>query len=188
MRHAYAEGEREPRFLALYALFENDVHPGVEARRLIEEAAATGVVRPLLYCVQAQARETETRARFAAPTDQFTPEEAETITRPLKMSRAQRPVLRETYQIMMEVGRNCSSAPSADTLAILREALDHFPLDAYLASNVALLHALGGDRDRAEMILVNSRRLAPPGSKAFERITSMLAALQMKQGPEVRAP
>lgn len=149
LRWAYTAGERDPRFLAVLALFETDIGSPTEARARVEEATATGVVRPQLYLQQARYRHADEKAKLASPQEKLTADQVQHVLQPLLVARAQRPPLAEVYGEMTSLWVGASALPEPGDLAILAEGLRLFPRNLPLAYNVALVHLKAGDRTRA---------------------------------------
>jgi hypothetical protein len=179
LRKAYADGERDPQFLATLALFEADAGKAAEAPALLEAAAATHVVRPWLYTVLARTRFVAARAKLASPTAKFAPDQAHAILEPLLIARGQRPVLPEIYHLAAEVWARSAEAPGPVELAALAEGVAMFPGDAALASKVAVLHLQAGARREAAAIVAQGlvwRDLDPAVRARLEKLQQAASA------------
>jgi hypothetical protein len=178
LRQAYIDGERDPRFLAVLALYETDAGDPATARRLIDEAAATGVVRPRLYFQQARNRFLHEKAKLATPTTLFGPETVRALLEPLEVARRQRPALNEVYQAMVEVWLRCSAAPPPAEFEKLREGMRLFPRDTALVYNVALLQARGGLNSLAEEMVAQALRLTAEDAPLRAPLVKLQSALR----------
>lgn len=177
LRQAYADGEREARFLAVLALFEADAGAPEEARRRIDEAAATGVVRPRLYYQQARGRYLEEKAKLASADAKFSLEQTRWMLAPLEIARQQRPALNEVYQALVELWQRCVARPEAEDLAKLKEGPRLFPRDFALAYNVGLLLARSGDKTAAVEILAEALRREPEAPEVRKALLELQGAL-----------
>ncbi len=163
LRWAYNAGEREPRFLAVLALYEADAGSPADARARVEEAVATGVVRPQLYLQQARHRHADEQAKLAGPDKKLTAEQVRHVLQPLLVARSQRPRLVEVYGEMTSAWIGASVQPEPDDLALLVEGVGYFPRSLPLCHNVALLHLKAGDHATAIKVL---RRVLPHAAES----------------------
>jgi hypothetical protein len=187
LRQAYVDGERDPRFLAVLALFEADGGTPTEARKLVEESAATGVARPRVYFHQARFRFLDEAAKLARPDDRFTLEQARHILAPLETAMAQRPALAEVYRAAAELWLRCAAQPSPGDLEKLRVGLRLFPRDAVLAHHVASLTVAAGSAADAHKIVSQALILAPNQTGPREPLLRLRDAID-KLLPKQNAP
>lgn len=174
LRKAYADGERDPRFLAVLALYEADV-AGAEARPFVEAAAATHVVRPELYIEQARFRFADEQAAPAGPGGKLSVEQVRRVLEAVEIARKHPPVLREVYQFMSVLWSKCAELPPPEDLRTMAEGLDLFPRDPVLAFNLALLHVKAGDTTTAAAIATRALPFAPEGSDVSTRLRQLQA-------------
>ena len=176
LRMAYADGERDARFLALLALYEVDVNLSADARRLVDEAVAAKTLRPRVYYHQARFREADERAKLESG-NKLSAEQVRWVVEPLDHARVLRPALGEVYQLMTELWSSCEVAPPSDALAVLVDGAGLFPRDAVLGFNVALLHANAKEPKTAAEVAGRALRFAPAGSEVHARLRQLLALL-----------
>jgi hypothetical protein len=187
LRKAYADGERDPRFLVVLALYEVDVGSPEKAREYIEEAAATKVVRPSVYFHLARFREAEELAKLTKSEGKLSLEQVRHVLEPLEIARSQRPALSEVYQAMTELWGKCAALPSHEDLLALEEGVKLFPRDLLLVSNVGLLHARAGEIATADIILAHALPFAPEGSDIQMRLRQLLAAVRASKAEKEKA-
>jgi hypothetical protein len=177
LRKAYADGERDPQFLATLAMFEADAGNAADAPALLEAAAATHVVRPWLYTVPGRA--SWLLARNSRRRRQSSPRSRRAILEPLLIARGQQPVLAEIYHLTAEVWARSAEAPGPAELAALAEGAAMFPGDAALASKVAVLHLQTGARREAAAIVAQGlvwRDLDPAVRARLEKLKQAASA------------
>ena len=173
LHHAYEEGERDPRFLAVLACYECDVGSPAAARKFVEEAVAARVVRPRVYFHQAQFRLADERARLATPETKLTLEQVRRVLEPLRIAQTQRPALSENYQLMAEAWLRSAATPEPDDLRDLAAGARLFPRELALACNVGLLQARSGDLAGAAEIAAAALPFVPAGSELLGRLEKL---------------
>jgi hypothetical protein len=186
LHKAYNEGERDPRFLAVLALYECDAGAPTAARQYVDEAAATRVVRPSLYYEQARFRYAEERAKLAAPDGKLDAEQTRRVLEPLETARAQKPALDEVYQLTTEIWARSAVPPTPEALAVLAEGVKLFPRDPVLAYKAGLVHVRAGASREAAAIAAQGLRFAPVGSDLQSRLQKLQDAARV--APAAPAP
>jgi hypothetical protein len=160
LRKAYDDGERDPRFLAVLALWECDTGKRTDARLHLEQAAAAKVVRPSVYFELARLRLAEERAKLTTPDGKLDGEQTRRVLEPLEVALTQHPALNEVYQLLTEVWARSAIAPTRENLAALAEGVRLFPRDPVLAYKVGMLHAHEGAAQEAADIATQGLRFA----------------------------
>lgn len=185
LRQAYADGERDPQFLAVFALFEADAGKPEDARRLIDEAAATGVIRPRVYFHQARFRYLDEAAQLAGPDGKFSLDQARRILAPLERTFAQRPALGEAYRAAAEVWLRCATPPDREDLEKLVAGPQLFPRDAVLAQYVATLLLQAGLTAEAKEVVAQAQRATadePGSAERWLRLSEAIERARAKAG------
>jgi hypothetical protein len=152
LRYTYADGERDPQFLAVLALFECDAGTPAIAKQRILEAAATGVHRPQIYLELARIRLAEARATLNQSGERLPIEAIAGVLRALDIARKQHPALLGGFYLRADTWSACGQLPNKAELDIFREALEMFPRDSLLALKVASLFARVGLTKETGMI------------------------------------
>ncbi len=111
LQRAFDDGDRDPRLVAIRGLCEIDAGDDVTARNFLEQAAATGVVRPRAYYELARLRWTALTKDLPA-TQQFDAMEIERVIEPLRRGLQQAPPLAEAVVLLADVWLRSSAAPS----------------------------------------------------------------------------
>ncbi len=173
---AYNDGERDPRFLATLALFEADTATAEEAIPYLEAAAATRVVRPMLYYELARIR--WELAQRGLPADaHVSVEKVRTALESLNIAHAQAPALLESFRLASAAWNRCEALPTPDELTAVTVGTRLFPRDAVLAYNTALLNLKCGNWAKAEALATEALALEPDSSNLHAPLEKLVAAI-----------
>lgn len=152
LRRAYDAGDRDPRLLATMGLCEIDAGNPAEAGRWLEQALATGVVRPRVAYELAWIRWADLR-RGAPDKRTFTFGELAPVLDPLRRSLAQPPPLAEAFELLGEVWAHCELGPNAAERAELENGARLFAARATVGLAAARALARHGHRAEASAVL-----------------------------------
>jgi hypothetical protein len=164
----YANGNREPRFLAAYGLSKAQIGDAVAARAALEAATAAGVVRPKAYLELARLRLGASRWDGAQGAGESGEDDFEEIWRLTAAARRQMPSLLGCYQMMIRLFERAPRTPTHEELAVLGEAVQRFPRNAAFICQVATLYRHCGYPDDARAIIERAKGLAEsPDTRAI---------------------
>jgi hypothetical protein len=156
----YANGNREPLFLAAYGLYKAQIGDAVAAREVLGAATTAGVVRPKAYLELARLRLIETLLHGTQGSGDSSEANYEEIWRLVATARRQMPSLLGCYQLMTRLWERAPRTPTHEELAVLGEGVRLFPRNAAFICRVATLYQHLGYPDDARAIIERAKGLA----------------------------
>ncbi len=166
---------QDPRFLAVYGLFEHDAGNDAKAREFLEAAVKADVVRPRAYQVLAELRYAEAVAKPQGTRGMLSAPQAASIVEPLKKA-LRFPASLPCYELMVATWGRCEAKASREDAEMLAAGAALFPRSILLAYKAALVCARSGNRPQAEQLTQQGLMFA---TGAAER--SRLEQLQMRR-------
>lgn len=166
----------DPGLLAVYGLYENNVGDNAKARELLEAAAKEGVVRPMVYLVLAQMRYSEAIAKPLGPAGRLSPEQAASITEPLRTALGY-PALPGVYGMIVDTWSRCEARPGKQEIDEIVDGVSRFPRNIPLTYRSALLCVQSGYAAEGARLIDRGLLFAGDGGSRgyFERLRSALA-------------
>jgi hypothetical protein len=177
LRRAVGRGDRDPQMLAALGLCELDAGDAVAARPWLEQAIATGLVRPRAYYEVARLR-WEELTRDIPKTQGFTRTQLEPIMEPLRQAMAQAPGMPEALMLMLEVWLRGSERATSGELADLVDRARLFRRIPGIGFNLALLQFRYDRRAEAAALLVTGISFLgdPAARKGYEQLYAVVSA------------
>jgi hypothetical protein len=156
----YANGCRTPLFLASYGLYKAQIGDQIAARKALESATGTGVVRPRAYVELARLR-LELGLPYAEQGfGDLSQKDYSAILQLLTVAQTQMPSLHSSYQLLVRLLEHAPRAPTREELDVLGKAVRLFPQNAAFACRVATLYQHCGFQDEAAAIIKRARQFA----------------------------
>jgi hypothetical protein len=154
---AYADGERDPRLLAVFGFLELATGRTNEATRYLEMAAAAKIVRPRVYLELAKIRLAEALSARASLDDAT----ASRIMEPLLIAQSQLPEMQGVYELMLEIEARRGTQPPPAEIEILQRNIGRFREVVY-PGFVMPARLLGGDALTSRWTLVRPQTQVAP--------------------------
>jgi hypothetical protein len=140
----YVRGERDPRLLAALGLDEKLAGNDDRARKFLEAAAGSKVVRARAYLELARLRLAEARSKLKPNETGLDPDQVSHVLTPLFTARQQPPPLADVYALIAEAWSLSAAPPQTEHLAVVIEGVRLFPRDLGLLMQATLLAAKRG--------------------------------------------
>ncbi len=173
----YIRGSRDPQLLAALGLDERIEEHDDRAKKFLEAAAQSKVVRPRAYLELARLRyETAQTAKDDEGKFTLTPAQVAEILAPLAAAAAQPPPLPEVFELAAEVWSHSAQPPGPADLKLINQGVMTFPRRAVLLARAADLNLRHGDPEDARKIITFALEALPnsPARIAIEQLRDEL--------------
>lgn len=181
----YVRGERDPALLAAIGLNEAATGDHARARKFLEAATKTEVVRPRAYIELARLRLQEAQAAPAGPNSLLSGDQVAAVLRPLFVARNQPPPLVELYETVAAAWSHSSVAPSAANLGLIDEGVRRFyQRPTWVLQAASLKAQFGYSRDAAALADLGLKVTLDPALRTrFEALKQSLPPLPPEPAP-----
>ncbi len=185
----YIRGERDPRLLAALGLDERLAGHDDRARKFLESAAQSKVVRPRAYLELARMRYAAARAA-AGEDGKLTPAQVADVLGPLTTARSQPPPMAELYELIAEVWSGSAQPPTREELKVVNQGVLLFPRRPMLLARAADLNLRHGDPEDARSIITHALGILPnsPARIVMEQLREELPPPPPPPPPPAPAP
>jgi hypothetical protein len=136
---AYRKGERDPGFLSVYGLYENERGDPEKASAFLEAAVAERSAYARAYTELARIRLKAALARLERADARLSADQVAKVLAPLREARRLSPPQKSTFMLFALALENSANQPSPEDMAVLAEGLRFFPSESELATMVAAL-------------------------------------------------
>jgi hypothetical protein len=141
LHHAYDNGARDSRLLAVLGLCECDAGDDAAAREFLEAAAPLGPLRARAGYELARLRFLAADANPEGRANRLSAEQVANIFTPLFAARAQPPPMAEIYDLIAQVWSRAAFQPTRGHLDVLEDGVRLFPRRGPLVYRAATLYA-----------------------------------------------
>jgi hypothetical protein len=176
LNKSYANGERDPRLLAVLGLYDYDVGEFGEAKRILMAATAAGVERPAAYIDLAQINLAEAKAHPDTSIGKLSANQTASVLKPLFEVRRKTRLDSKGYILIAEAWSSSAEKPSLPNLAVLEEGIGLYPFDSALALSAARTYALWGYATEAEALI--DQRLKFTNDETATRLIELKLSLK----------
>jgi hypothetical protein len=174
----YARGVTDGSLFASLGLVEKSRGETARARKFLEAAVQTNVVRPRAYLELANLR----LAQLSPAGSVLTKTQTQAVLQPLIAARLQPPVMPEIYELMAEIWLRSETPPSAEDLALLNQGVMHFQRRPVLLLHAAEVNGKYGDPAAARAMADFGIKLSRTADarQAFAEVLAALPPLPAK--------
>jgi len=180
---AYDAGSRNPDLIAQMAILAFDTGRNNDALELAEQAIATGTRRPFIFLLDSTLR--LHAMGFTLDDDRkLTPEQADAVLEPLRGSWPLRPRLADAYRLLADVRLRSDGPVPEQDLELLADAVDEYPTELSLLSDIARLYAKNNRVEEARGIVDGLLRIPRLRSSEQSSLMELQGTLEDSDSPD----
>jgi hypothetical protein len=172
----YIRGERDPQLLAALGLYDHRMGNEDRSQKFLEAATAAKVVCPRAYLELARMRYQAALAKPDGPEGRLSQGQTTGIVSLLLPARTQPPPTPEIYELLGDTLVRGSGTPTKETLQVMLDGVNSFPLHLGIAYQAAVLCLRAGELKGAAALVDHGLRYSQDDA-ARARFAALKAAL-----------